>query len=158
LNNREEKLFRERIELQKREEKFRKRITYKFGSTGFFVQHIESTLTGSGVPDLYVVCPNSNFRWVELKSKNVNLFDKDGVLADEIEIRTGLSSAQRAWAANLHISSGKSEYVTALVECNDGILLVRMFGIMKTDKAHIPGIEQSVNIYRNDEELIRSLK
>lgn len=54
---------------------FSNALVKKLRARGYFVQRIESPLTGRGIPDIYCIDPSGSSMWIELKRVHRDAID-----------------------------------------------------------------------------------
>lgn len=102
---------------------FAKAVVKQLRKKGWFVQRIESGLTGRGIPDIYAVDPTHTPFWLELKRMRIDLRGKDRCA---ISWRPG----QQAW---LNAVSRYGQKAFTLAAFNDCILLIPHTSIWAND-------------------------
>lgn len=78
----------------------------------WFVQRIESGITGRGIPDLYTVSPSGTAIWIELKRIHLRVYSRKPAFIN-VTWRPG----QQNWLNRVHRHGQKAMTVIAFDDC-----------------------------------------
>jgi Holliday junction resolvase len=104
------------------EAEFGRNLTAALRKRGFFVQRIESAVTGRGVPDVFCADKSGTY-WLELKTEKWR--PHDGM---KVHWRPG----QQAWMIDYWKATGKPCYT--VVKCYDRYLAIPMIKLYEGNK------------------------
>lgn len=105
---------------------FSKAVVSHLRKRGWFVQRIESGVTGKGIPDLYCIGPGNKALWIELKRVHAEVYPSNHVT---IPWRPG----QLAW--HMEVSIRKQAVIT--LACFDNVILSIPAGIYKNNMVRV---------------------